>query len=252
MKASLKSGALTITGTEGTLAPKFPLTFLVAIGDVAPSIRPQHARMLRSMFQMYRTPPDMVILGLAKIAARSETKQARPLTTEKMNQFVRSRTDWKQCVVLRPAWMTASCWSDIAVLTPKKFYTGAGRDHNFVSVCGAKDGEGGSPPRPAVRPDTRAGRLRHYKVMRDTSRKRKAHESDDCPSGTSSGFVECHGAFHKTGCAAEIVESHNLNPHVISRLAVHVDPFGLPQGTVRYLGNCNTVLTQVSSLVALV
>ncbi|RNC40094.1 putative trans-sialidase [Trypanosoma cruzi] len=225
---------------------------LMAIGDVAPSIRPQHARMLRSMSQMYRTPPDMVILGLPKIAARSETKQARPLTTEKMNQFVRSRTDWKQCVVLRPAWMTASFWSDIAVLTPKTFYTGVGRDHNSGLARGSKDGEGGSPPRPAVRPDARAGCVQHYKVMRNTSRKRRAHESYDCPSETSSGFLECHGVFHKTGCAAEIVESHNLDPHVISRLAGHVDPFDLPQGTVRYLGNCNTVLTQVSSLVALV
>ncbi|KAF8284156.1 hypothetical protein TcBrA4_0059960 [Trypanosoma cruzi] len=30
MKASSKSGALTITGTEGTLTPKFPLPFLVS------------------------------------------------------------------------------------------------------------------------------------------------------------------------------------------------------------------------------
>ncbi|RNC61124.1 rab1 small GTP-binding protein [Trypanosoma cruzi] len=34
--------------------------------------------------------------------------------------------------------------------------------------------------------------------MQDTSRKRKAHESDDCQSRTSSGFLKCHGAFHKT------------------------------------------------------
>ncbi|RNC35247.1 hypothetical protein TcCL_Unassigned01899 [Trypanosoma cruzi] len=148
--------------------------------------------------------------------------------------------------------MTASCWSDIAVLTPKTFHTGAGRGHNSGLARGSKDGEGGSPPRLAVRRDARAGRVQHYKVMQDTLTQRRAHESYDCPSGTSSGFVECHGAFHKTGCATEIVESQNLDPHVISRLAGHVDPFGLPQGTVRYLGNCNTVLTQVSSLVALV
>ncbi|RNF11415.1 putative trans-sialidase [Trypanosoma cruzi] len=72
--------------------------FLMAI-EVAPSTRPQHTRMLRSMLEMDRTPLDMVILGLQKVAARSETKQARPLTTEEMNQFVRSRTDWKERVV---------------------------------------------------------------------------------------------------------------------------------------------------------
>ncbi|RNC47675.1 putative mitotic centromere-associated kinesin (MCAK) [Trypanosoma cruzi] len=57
-----------------------------------------------------------------------------------------------------------------------------------------------------------------------------------------------HGALRH---AAQIVEAYNLDPHVISQLAKHVDPFELPQNTVRYLGRCTTVLTQVSSLVAL-
>ncbi|KAF8279201.1 hypothetical protein TcYC6_0018860 [Trypanosoma cruzi] len=34
--------------------------------------------------------------------------------------------------------------------------------------------------------------------MQDTSRKQKAYESYDCPSRRSSGYLECHGAFHKT------------------------------------------------------
>ncbi|KAF8301866.1 hypothetical protein TcYC6_0050540 [Trypanosoma cruzi] len=70
---------------------------------------------------MNRTPLGMVILGLQKIAARSETrqtKQARPLTKEEMNQVIHSRTDWKERVVLRLAWITASRWSEIAALTP--------------------------------------------------------------------------------------------------------------------------------------
>ncbi|KAF5225831.1 hypothetical protein ECC02_001148 [Trypanosoma cruzi] len=85
-------------------------------------------------------------------------------------------------------------------LNAQKFYNGAGRDPNFGLVRGAEDGESGSPPRLAVREDTRAGRLRHYKAMRDTSRKRKAHEYYGCPRGASSGSLGCHGAFHKTRC----------------------------------------------------
>ncbi|KAF8293929.1 hypothetical protein TcYC6_0107830 [Trypanosoma cruzi] len=81
---------------------------------------------------------------------------------------------------------------------PQQFYNGAGRDHNFELVRGAEDGESGSPPRLAVREDTRARRDRHYKVMQDTSRKRKAYESYDCPNRASSGSLGCHGAFHKT------------------------------------------------------
>ncbi|KAF5215751.1 hypothetical protein ECC02_011533 [Trypanosoma cruzi] len=67
-------------------------------------------------------------------------------------------------------------------LNPQKFYNGGGRDLNFGLVRGVKDGEGGSPPRLAVRQGTRAGRLRHYKAMQDTSRKRKAHEYYGCPN----------------------------------------------------------------------
>ncbi|KAF8278307.1 hypothetical protein TcYC6_0035560 [Trypanosoma cruzi] len=44
--------------------------FLMAVLDVASSTRRQYARMLRSMFQMYRTPLDMMILGLQKVALR--------------------------------------------------------------------------------------------------------------------------------------------------------------------------------------
>ncbi|EKF27681.1 hypothetical protein MOQ_005862 [Trypanosoma cruzi marinkellei] len=38
--------------------------------------------------------------------------------------------------------------------------------------------------------------------MQDTSTQRKPHESDDCPSQTSSGSLECHGAVQKKGCVA--------------------------------------------------
>ncbi|RNC53818.1 putative mitotic centromere-associated kinesin (MCAK), partial [Trypanosoma cruzi] len=51
--------------------------------------------------------------------------------------------------------------------------------------------------------------------------------------------------------AAQIEETYYLDPHVISQLAKHVDPFDLPQDTVRYLGRYTTMLTQVSSPAAL-
>ncbi|EKF98945.1 hypothetical protein TCSYLVIO_010151, partial [Trypanosoma cruzi] len=128
--------------------------FLMAI-DVAPSTRLQYARMLRSMLEMNRTPLDMMIMGLQKIAVRSETK-------EEMNQVIRSRTDWKERVVLRLAWITASRWSEIAALTAKNFsleadgtliWTGPWRRRRRKRI----------PPRLAVREDTRARRFRHYK-----------------------------------------------------------------------------------------
>ncbi|RNF01158.1 hypothetical protein TcG_11523 [Trypanosoma cruzi] len=95
--------------------------FLEAILDVAPTTRPRHTRMLRSMFQMCRTLPDMTVSGLQKIAARSETKQARPSTKETVYKCIRSRADWKEGVVLRLAWITASRLFEIAALTPNNF-----------------------------------------------------------------------------------------------------------------------------------
>ncbi|KAF8278642.1 hypothetical protein TcYC6_0001800 [Trypanosoma cruzi] len=91
---------------------------LMAILDVAPWTRLQYARMLRSMSEMNRTPLGMMILGLQKIAARWETKQARPLTEEERDECIRSRTDWRERVVFRLAWITASRLFQIASLTP--------------------------------------------------------------------------------------------------------------------------------------
>ncbi|RNC47760.1 hypothetical protein TcCL_NonESM02354 [Trypanosoma cruzi] len=138
-------------------------------------------------------------------------------------------------------------------LDSQQSHTGGGRGLNFGLFRGAEDGESRSPPRLAVCEDTRAGRVRHYKAMQDTSRKRKAHEYHDCPRRTSFGSLGCHGAFHKTGSVAARGSNRGgtqFDPHAISQLAKHVDPFDLSQNTVRYLGKHTTMLTQVSSLVA--
>ncbi|RNC35673.1 SH3 domain protein [Trypanosoma cruzi] len=94
---------------------------LLAAIFVAPSTRRQHARMLRSMLEMNRTPLDMMVLGLKEIAARTETRQTHPLTEDEMNRYICGRTDWRERVVFRLAWITASRWSDIAALTPNNF-----------------------------------------------------------------------------------------------------------------------------------
>ncbi|KAF8290148.1 hypothetical protein TcBrA4_0134810 [Trypanosoma cruzi] len=143
----------------------------------------------------------MMILGLQKVAVRSETKQARPLTKEEMNQVIRSRTDWKERVVLRLAWITASRWSEIAALTAKNFKLKADGTLFLIGPSRRRQ-RSGSPPRLTVREDTRARRFRHHKAMQDTSREGKAHESDDCQSRARFGSLGCHGAFHRTRCVA--------------------------------------------------
>ncbi|EKG00281.1 hypothetical protein TCSYLVIO_008787 [Trypanosoma cruzi] len=229
--------------------------FLVAILDVAPSTRRQHARMLRSIVEINSTPLDMVIVGSRRIAARSETKQARPLTKEGMNQVIRSRTDWKERVVLRLAWITASRLFEIAALTPNNF---------TLEPDGALILDWSVAPKTARADPHRASRfvrIRGQEDVLDTIKLCRTLRRNEKLTNITNAKVERALAhwnatvhFIKRGAlghAAPIVETHNLDPHVISQLAKHVDPFDLPQNTVRYLGRYTTMLTQVSSLVAL-
>ncbi|RNE97173.1 putative trans-sialidase [Trypanosoma cruzi] len=208
--------------------------FLMAI-DVPPSTRLQYARMLRSMLEMNRTPLDMMIMGLQKIAARSETKQARPLTKEGMNQVLRSRTDWKERVVLRLAWITASRLFEIAALTAKNF---------TLEADGALILDWSVAPKTARADPHRASRfvkIRGQDAFDIINLCRTLQEKEKLTNLTTAqverALAHWNATAHsiKRGAlrhAAQIVETYNLDPHVISLLAKHVNPFGLPQNTV--------------------
>ncbi|RNC36828.1 putative trans-sialidase [Trypanosoma cruzi] len=222
--------------------------------EMAPSTRPQYARMLRSMLEMDRTPLDMMILGIQKIAVRWETKQARPLTKEEMNQVIRGRTDWKERVVFRLAWITASRLFEIASLTPNSFTLEPdGTLTLYRSVA---------PKTAKVDPHraSRFVRIRGHDALDIIKLCRTLHENEKLTNLTTAHVGRALAPWNATAHsikrgalrrAAQIVETHNLDPHVISQLVKHVDSFDLPQNTVRYLGSYTTMLTQLSSLVAL-
>ncbi|ESS61200.1 hypothetical protein TCDM_11223 [Trypanosoma cruzi Dm28c] len=173
---------------------------------------------------------------------------------EEMTQVIRSRTDWKQHVVLRLAWITASRWSEIAALTPNNF---------TMEADGALILDWSVAPKTARADPHRASRfvrIRWQDAFDTIKLCRTLHENEKLTNITNAkverALVPWNATTHsiKRGAlrhAAQIVETHNLNPHVISQLAKHVDPFDLPQNTVRYLWKYTTLLTQVSSLVAL-
>ncbi|EKG03402.1 hypothetical protein TCSYLVIO_005553 [Trypanosoma cruzi] len=102
---------------EQRISEESCVTFLMSVSDAAPLTRPQHARM-RLMLEMDRTPLDMAALRLQKVAARPSTKKGA-------EECIRSRTDWKERVVARLAWITASRWSEIAALSSQQFHTEA-------------------------------------------------------------------------------------------------------------------------------
>ncbi|ESS55038.1 hypothetical protein TCDM_13514 [Trypanosoma cruzi Dm28c] len=171
-----------------------------------------------------------------------------------MDQYIRSRTDWKQRVVLRLAWITASCWSEIVALTP---------NNSTLEADGALSLDWSVAPRTARADPHRAFRfvrmrgqdaLDTIKLCRTLRRNEKltnitsAHvERALVPWNATAHSIKWGALRH----AAAIVETHDLDPHVISPLAVHVNPFDPPQNTVRYLGRYTTTLTQVLPLVAL-
>ncbi|KAF8299653.1 hypothetical protein TcBrA4_0053400 [Trypanosoma cruzi] len=192
--------------------------------------------------------------GVTKIAARSETKQVRSSTTEEMNQVIRSRTDWRQRVVLRIAWILASRLFEIASLTPQNFTLEA--DGALISDWSVAPKTARADPHRALRFVRIRGQdaFDIIKLCRTLQGNEKLTNITNAqveralaPWNATAHFIERGALRH----AAPIVEAYNLDPHVISQLAKHVDPFDLPQNTVRYLWKYTTVLTQVSSLVAI-
>ncbi|RNC38401.1 hypothetical protein TcCL_NonESM12348 [Trypanosoma cruzi] len=139
----------------------------------------------------------MVILGLQKLAARTETEQTHPSTEEEMDQYIRSRTDWRERVFLRLAWITASCWSEIAALTPKNFTLEA--DGTLILDWPVAPRTARADPHRAFR-FVRIRGQDAFDIIKLCRTQRETHEYYDCQSRTSSGSLKCHGAFHRTRC----------------------------------------------------
>ncbi|EKG08302.1 hypothetical protein TCSYLVIO_000553 [Trypanosoma cruzi] len=173
--------------------------------------------------------------GVTKIAARSETRQVRSSTTEEMNQFIRSRTDWKERVVLRIAWILASRLFEIASLTP---------NNSALEADGALILDWSVAPKTARADPHRAlrfVRIRGQDAFDAIKLCRTLQGNEKLTNITTArverALVPWNDTAHsiKRGAlrhAAQIVETHNLDPHVISQLAKHVDSFDLPQNTV--------------------
>ncbi|KAF8283303.1 hypothetical protein TcYC6_0008890 [Trypanosoma cruzi] len=163
-----------------------------------------------------------------------------------MDQFIRSRTDWKERVVFRLAWMTASRWSGIAALTPNSFTlepdgaitwdwpvapkTARADPHRAPRFVGIRG-------RDALDTITLCRTLRRNEVL--TNLTTAQVERALAPWNATAHSIKRGALRH----AAPIVEAYNLDPHVISQLVKHVDPFDLPQNTVRYLGRYTTMMT---------
>ncbi|RNC49191.1 putative trans-sialidase [Trypanosoma cruzi] len=191
------------------------------------------------MLQMNGTPLGMAILRFKKVAAPSETKQACPVREEEMNQVIRIRTDWRERVVFRLAWITASRWFEIAVFTPNNFKlepdgtlswdwsvapkTARADPHCFLRFVRARG-------RDAFDIITLCGTLQAKEKLTNLT---NAHvERALALWGATARSIERGALRH----AAPIVETYNLDPHVISQLAKHFDSFYLSKNTVRYSG----------------
>ncbi|KAF8277622.1 putative trans-sialidase [Trypanosoma cruzi] len=171
-----------------------------------------------------------------------------------MNQVIRSRTDWKERVVLRLAWITTIRWSEIAALTANNLK---------LKPDGALILDWSVAPKTAKADPHRASRfvrIRGQDTFDTIKLCRTLQEKEKLTHLTTAQVERALDPWNATAHsikrgalrhAAQIVETYNLDPHVISQLAKHVDPFELPQNNVRYLWKYTTVLTQVSSLVAL-
>ncbi|KAF8287622.1 putative trans-sialidase [Trypanosoma cruzi] len=171
-----------------------------------------------------------------------------------MNQVIRSRTDWRERVVFRLAWITASRWFEIASLTPNNFAMEP--DRTIILDWSVAPKTARADPHRAsrfvkIRGQDAFDTIKLCGTLQENEKLTNftaAHVGRAlAPWGATAHFIKRGALRH----AVQTVEKYNLDPHVISQLAKHVDPFELPQNTVRYLGRYTTMMTQVSPLVAL-
>ncbi|KAF8279167.1 hypothetical protein TcYC6_0019390 [Trypanosoma cruzi] len=193
--------------------------------------------------------------GVTKKLRRDRRRGWRaPRQRKAVDQFILSRTDWKERVAFRLAWITASFWFEIAALTPNNVTLEADGIIILYWPVAPKTAKVDSHRAPRF---VRARGQDAFDIIKLRSTLQENEKLTNLttahvgralvPWGATAHSIKRGALRH----AAQIVVTHNLNPHVISQLAKHVDPFDLPQNTVRYLKKYTTMLTQVSSLVAL-
>ncbi|RNF06127.1 putative trans-sialidase [Trypanosoma cruzi] len=152
-----------------------------------------------------------------------------------MNQVIRSRTDWRERVVLRIAWIAASRWSEFAVLTPNNFTLEA--DGTLILDWFLAPKTARADPHHASRFVRIRGQDAFDIIKLCGTLQENKKRTNLTTAQVERALAPWNATAHSTkrGAlrhAAQIVETYNLDPHVISQLAKHVNPFDLPQNTV--------------------
>ncbi|RNC44154.1 trans-sialidase [Trypanosoma cruzi] len=220
---------------EQAISKESRAAFLMTI-EVAPSTRPQYARMLRSMLEMDRTPLDMALLGVAKVCGAIKGEASAPPDKG------RDESSNPQ-----PDRLEGTCCLTTCVDNGEPLVRDCGLDPNNFTM--ERDGalilDWPVAPKTAKADPHRASRFVKIrgqdafdiiKLCR-TLQKNKGKLTNLTTAQEERALAPWKVTAHsiKQGAlrhAAPIVETHNLDPHVISQLAKHVNPFDLPQNTV--------------------
>ncbi|KAF8296507.1 hypothetical protein TcBrA4_0067000 [Trypanosoma cruzi] len=238
---------------ERTMNEESCAVFLVAI-EVAPSTRLRHTQDAAVHVGNGSNPAGHDDSGVTKNCGVIG-KKAGELIDNGRDESSNPQPDRLEgTFCFSTSWMTASRWSGIAALTANSF---------TLEPDGAIILDWPVAPKTAkadLHGASRFMRTRGRDAFDTIKLCRTLQENEKLTNPTTAqverALAPWNATVHsiKRGVlrhAAPIVETHNFDPHVISQLAVHVDSVDLLQDTVRYSGNYATVLTQVSSLVAL-
>ncbi|EKG00053.1 hypothetical protein TCSYLVIO_009021, partial [Trypanosoma cruzi] len=125
---------------------------------------------------------------------------ARPSTKKGAEECIRSRTDWKERVVARLAWITASRWSEIAALSPNNFTLK--RDGTLILDWSVAPKTARADPHRAFNFVRIRGQDAYdtIKLCRTLQENEKLTNLTNAQSRTSFGSLGSHGAFHRTRC----------------------------------------------------
>ncbi|EKF99459.1 hypothetical protein TCSYLVIO_009621 [Trypanosoma cruzi] len=135
----------------------------------------------------------------------------------------------------RPAWITASRLFEIAAFTPKNFTLE--RDGTLILDWPVAPKTARADPHRALR----FVRIRGQDALDTIKLCSTLQENEKLTNITNAQVERALAPWNATAHsiergalrhAAQIVETYNLNPHVISQFAKRVNPFDLPQNTV--------------------
>ncbi|KPA83228.1 putative trans-sialidase [Leptomonas pyrrhocoris] len=220
------------------------------------STKVQYSVTLRTMLDPTVTALDQYLQGMRKVAATEEVRHAVPLTLEDLGRVIAETPAWRDKVVWRLAWITASRWAEIAGLTTENLLVQPEGD--IILDWGAVPKASKSDPYRSSRYVWIKGqdaadlfllktRLGPREPLTTMSTSQAAQKLKSLGKGYTAHSIKGGAVKH----AMRLVYEHNLDWRTGVHLMKHKDPRDHPSASLRYMGETVVLTNDVHRLTQL-